>query len=62
MKKIIATIALTVTLCSIGTQAFSGSFYSTPRYGGGYNYYGDNWSGYSTPRYGGGLNFYSWDW
>lgn len=34
------------------------SYYSTPRFGGGYNYYGNGWSAYSTPRFGGGYNYY----
>jgi hypothetical protein len=36
--------------------------YTTPRFGGGYNYYNsDGSSGYSTPRFGGGYNYYNSD-
>ena len=62
MKNFIATITLTLAFCSIGFEAFAWDYYSTPRFGGGYNFYGDGWSGYSTPRFGGGSNFYFNDW
>ena len=56
-------------LIGIGSQAFAWSYYSTPRIGGGYNFYGNGISGYSSPRIGGGYNYnfnsspyYNWNW
>ena len=69
MKKILTTITLTLMLIGIGSQAFAWSYYSTPRIGGGYNFYGKGISGYSSPRIGGGYNYnfnsspyYNWNW
>ena len=57
MKNFIKSISvLLITLC-IGSSVFASNFWSTPRLGGGYNYYGDV-SGWSTPRLGGGYNYY----
>ena len=56
MRKLLKIMTLTLVLTSVGSQAFAWSYYSTPRIGGGYNFYGDGLSGYSTPRIGGGFN------
>jgi hypothetical protein len=57
MKKLIAIIGLALSFASVSFAQTYG--YSTPRFGGGYNYYGSNgYSGYSTPRFGGGYNYY----
>ena len=57
MKKIITTIGLALALASVSLAQNWG--YTTPRFGGGYNYYDSNGnSGYSTPRFGGGYNYY----
>ena len=55
MKRIAFPILLLLAVTAIAAS----QDYTTPRYGGGYNYYGSGGaSGYSTPRYGGGYNFY----
>jgi len=63
MKKL---FLLTATGLLLPWMAFAQSWgYSTPRLGGGYNYYkyrsngGSSW-GYSTPRLGGGYNYYNY--
>ena len=57
MKKILLIAAGLL----IPWMAFAQSWgYSTPRFGGGYNYYNNNGTwGYSTPRFGGGYNYYN---
>ena len=70
MKKILATITLTLMLTGIGSQAFAWGYSSSPNIFGGYNYSGNGWSGSSSPNIFGGYNYtfnnpspyYNWNW
>ena len=61
MRKLILSLTALASLTMASGTALAGGYgYSTPRFGGGYNYYGsDGSSGYTTPRFGGGYNYYS---
>ena len=60
MKPIKAILlALAISTGAIVSAQAQNYGYTTPRFGGGYNYYGSQgYSGYSTPRFGGGYNYY----
>jgi len=61
-KLFLALTALASLTMASGTVLAGGYGYSTPRFGGGYNYYGnDGTSGYTTPRFDGGYNYYGND-
>jgi hypothetical protein len=58
MKKILMTIATTIILTGIGTQASAySSFSSTPNIFGGYNFSGNGLSYSTTPNIFGGSNY-----
>jgi hypothetical protein len=63
VKKLLLLIpAALLALTSLASAQSYG--YTTPRLGGGYNFYrygnGDSSWGYTTPRFGGGYNFYQY--
>ena len=50
---------ITLAVITIANTASAEMYWSTPRLGGGYNYYGsEGYSDWSSPRLGGGHNFY----
>ena len=56
MKKL---AIITLAVITIANTASAEMYWSTPRLGGGYNYYGsDGYSGWSSPRLGGGYKYY----
>ena len=56
MKKI---AIITLAVIAISNTASASSYWSSPRLGAGYNYFGnDGYNGWSSPRLGGGYNYY----